>query len=217
MNDRMYVAQACYDAGFRDAALETAVAIAIAETNCDPDYTLVSDTEHCVGVFRFDLRKYPELTEELLRDARSAALQAYYLFRMRGFAPWATFAHNWRGATFAHKWRIGRERGWYYVGEGHGDCEFARVAARDLCAHIVTNGSTLSVAVDDDGVARVVDVGGTGRALDVEPNVRTALTQAYQFMQYLQSQAADGLTGTPQQRTAIHNMVRAFAEWERVQ
>lgn len=208
-SDKMYVAQACYDAGFRDAALETAVAIAIAETNCDPDYTLRTETEHCVGAFRFDLMKHPELTEEVARDARSAAMQAYYLFRMQGFEPWATYAHTWRND--------GARSGWYPTQIGGGDCEYARSAARDLCAHIVTNGSTLSVAVDDDGVARVVDVGGTGRALDVEPNVRTALTQAYQFMQYLQSQAADGLTGTPQQRTAIHNMVRAFAEWERVQ
>lgn len=215
------VAQACYNAGFRDDALRTIVAIAAAESNCDPDApptdtreaaangTLPAGTqaEYSVGVFRFNLLAHPEMTEDEARDIDASAVWAYRTFRLSGFNPWSTYSYEWDTQND----RL------VYVGDGEGAYHNYITRAETAIAQIATDGG-LGLDVQPDGSVAVVATPGSADGTQPLPLPDGILDIAAQCQRAFEGMTAN-LTedeGTAEQRAAAYNVPRALLAFRKL-
>jgi hypothetical protein len=88
------IAQYAANAGFTGSALNTAVAIALAESSGNP--TVVGDTNitpgGSVGLWQINLAAHPQYTAAELQDPQANADAAYAVYQQSGgFTPWTTF------------------------------------------------------------------------------------------------------------------------------
>ncbi len=88
-------------AGFPDAQLDTAAAVAMAESggvaskvNRAPDRR--PNPEVSVGLWQVNVLAHPEFTEAALLDPAANARAAYAVFQKAGgaWSPWSTFTHG---------------------------------------------------------------------------------------------------------------------------
>jgi hypothetical protein len=86
------VAQASRQAGFAEWLIGTVVAIARAESGCNPGATNISAVEHSVGPFQINLRAHPQISESCARDFECSARIAYDMSGGgQNFSPWSAF------------------------------------------------------------------------------------------------------------------------------
>lgn len=215
------VAQACYNARFRDDALRRIVAIACAESNCDPDAPPTDtrnavdlpgdgwEPEYSVGVFRINLMAHPEITEEEARNLDAAAMWAYHFFRQGNdsFHAWSTYDYVWNDATKTLD----------YIGDGEGAYVQYLDRADTAIAQIQRNGETLQLD-EHNGQVDIVPVpnapDGT-QPLDLPSGILDIAAQCESVF----STATANLTtdhGTAEQRAALYNAERALHEFRRV-
>lgn len=89
------IAQYAANAGFTGSALQTAVAIALAESSGNP--SVVGDTNitpgGSVGLFQINLAAHPEYSAAELMDPQANADAAYAIYEDAGgqFTPWTTY------------------------------------------------------------------------------------------------------------------------------
>jgi hypothetical protein len=83
------------NAGFSGADLNTAVAIALAESSGNPAAVgdLAITPGGSIGLWQINLKAHPEYTAQQLTDPQSNANAAYAIYQAAGnsFSPWSTF------------------------------------------------------------------------------------------------------------------------------
>lgn len=91
------------NAGFSGDDLNTAIAIALAESSGNPNALgdLNITPGGSVGLWQVNLKYHPEYTQEQLRDPQINAEAAFAIYQAAGnsFSPWSTFKS---GAYLAH-------------------------------------------------------------------------------------------------------------------
>lgn len=93
--------QLASNAGFSGGDLETAVAIALAESSGNPNAVGDLTLGTSVGLWQVNLRWHPEYTHQALLDPQTNANAAYAIWDAAGsdFSPWSTYK---TGAYLSH-------------------------------------------------------------------------------------------------------------------
>lgn len=80
-------------AGFQGQDLDTAVAVAMAESSDNPDAAGDPQFGGSYGLWQINLRWHPQYTAEQLDDPQTNANAAYAIYKEAGhsFIPWSTF------------------------------------------------------------------------------------------------------------------------------
>jgi Lysozyme like domain len=81
------------EAGFVDPDLDTAVAVAMAESSGDPSAVGDLNVGGSYGLWQINLKYHPEYTADELSDPQTNANAAYAIYAAAGntFQPWSTF------------------------------------------------------------------------------------------------------------------------------
>jgi len=87
------IAQYAANAGFSGMALQTAVAIALAESSGNPNAVGDLNRGTSVGLWQINLKAHPEFAGVNLRDPQTNANAAFSIYSAAGnsFSPWTTF------------------------------------------------------------------------------------------------------------------------------
>jgi hypothetical protein len=91
--DPATIAQYAANAGFSGPALQTAVAIALAESGGNPNAVGDLNLGTSVGLWQINLRAHPEFANVNLRDPQTNANAAFAIYTAAGssFSPWSTY------------------------------------------------------------------------------------------------------------------------------
>ncbi len=87
------IRQLATNAGFQGWDLETAVAVAFAESSGNPDSVGDLTLGVSIGLWQVNLKYHPEYTRDELLDPQTNANAAYAIYSAAGntFRPWSTF------------------------------------------------------------------------------------------------------------------------------
>ena len=90
------IRQLATDAGFSGWDLETAVAIAFAESSGNPDSVGDLTLGVSIGLWQVNLKYHPEYTHQELLDPQTNANAAYAIYQAAGdqFTPWSTWKNQ---------------------------------------------------------------------------------------------------------------------------
>jgi soluble lytic murein transglycosylase-like protein len=86
------IKQYAQNAGFTEPDLDTAVAIALAESSGNPNAVGDLTKGVSVGLWQINLKAHPQYTQAQLTDPQTNANAAYAVYSAAsGFSPWTTF------------------------------------------------------------------------------------------------------------------------------